>query len=113
MKWISDAPIDNHGKGSSFSPTDSLAGALGACYMTIMGIAANAHEINIIGAQMNIQKSMSSNPRKIEKVTLRLHMPDKSYSPKQKAILAKSAESCPVSRSLHPDMIIDFQILWA
>ncbi|HKK88223.1 MAG TPA: OsmC family protein [Saprospiraceae bacterium] len=110
--WTTDAPVDNQGLGRSFSPTDALAASLGSCYMTIMGIAAQKHKIDIEGASMTIGKYMRNDPRRVHKVRIRLTMPDKNYSEKQKAILINAGRSCPVSRSLHPEMIIDFQITW-
>lgn len=110
--WTTDAPVDNQGLGRSFSPTDALAASLGSCYMTIMGIAAQKHKIDIEGASMTIGKYMRNDPRRLRKVSIRLTMPDKNYNEKQKALLLDAGRSCPVSRSLHPEMIIDFQITW-
>lgn len=112
MKWTTDAPVDNHGLGRSFSPTDALAASLGSCYMTIMGIAAQKHKIDIEGASMTIGKYMRNDPRRLHKVALRLVMPARSYSAKQKEILINAGRSCPVSRSLHSEVIVDFQIAW-
>ena len=110
--WITDAPVDNNGLGRSFSPTDALAASVGSCYVTIMGITAQKHGIDMEGASMTIGKYMYKNPRRIGRITMRLSMPDKNYSPREKEILIRAGSSCPVSYSLHPDVIIDFQIDW-
>jgi putative redox protein len=103
-KLITDAPPDNKGKGEAFSPTDLLATSLGSCMMTLMGIAANTHEIKFSGASMNITKIMTNNPRKVAEVILDINMGDNAYSEKEKKILEYAALTCPVALSLHPDM---------
>jgi len=101
---ITDAPVDNQGKGEAFSPTDLLSASLGSCMMTLMGIAARTHQINIEGTSMKITKIMASNPRKVSEVILEISMPGKNYSEKDKMILEKAAVTCPVALSLHPDI---------
>ena len=104
-KLISDAPLDNKGKGEAFSPTDLLATSLGSCMLTLMGIAANTHDINFSGATMKITKIMSSNPRKVAEVILDINMGGNNYSDKEKKVLEYAALTCPVALSLHPDLI--------
>jgi len=101
---ITDAPPDNKGKGEAFSPTDLLATALGTCAVTIMGIAANEHGFNIDGTTINIIKKMESNPRRVNEVSVEFNFPQKNYSEKEKKIIVKSANTCPVFHSLHPDL---------
>jgi len=73
---ITDAPVDNHGKGESFSPTDLVATALGACMMTIMGIAAERHGLNLVGMKAETVKEMSKDlPRRIASLRTRLTIP--------------------------------------
>jgi len=107
-----DAPVDNKGKGEAFSPTDLVATALGSCILTIMGIAANTHQIDMEGATCQITKIMASNPRRIARIELEIQMPNKNYSDKEKKILEKAAHHCPVSKSLHPDLEEDIKFLW-
>ena len=102
---ITDAPPDNKGKGEAFSPTDLVATSLGSCMLTIMGIAAREHQFNIDGTEIWITKIMKSNPRRIGEVKIEFDFPDISYSPKEKKILELAAFTCPVSQSLHPDLI--------
>ena len=107
---ITDAPIDNNGKGEAFSPTDLTATSLGTCMVTIMGIAADTHNINIDGTVLEITKIMASDPRRISAVEVKLIMPDKLYSSKEQKILETAARTCPVALSLHSDLqqILDF-----
>lgn len=100
-KFITDAPLDNKGKGESFSPTDMVAGALGACIMTIMGIAAREHGFSIDGTTYEITKSMAKDPRRIAEINVVIEFPDIKYTDLQKKLLEKAAYSCPVGATLH------------
>jgi putative redox protein len=102
---ITDAPLDNKGKGEAFSPTDLLATSLGSCMLTIMGIAAREHSFNIDGTQVKIWKIMASDPRRVGEVKIELTFPKNNYTDKQKKFIERSAYSCPVYYSLHPDLI--------
>src|SRR4051812_37192742 len=102
---ISDAPVDNHGKGEAFSPTDLLATSLGSCMLTTMGIACNTHNMSIEGAKVKVTKVMAANPRRVSEVHVEFEMPKNNYSEKEKSILENTAITCPVAKSLHPDII--------
>ncbi|WP_047451421.1 OsmC family protein [Alistipes sp. ZOR0009] len=102
-KIITDAPIDNQGKGEYFSPTDMLATALGSCMLTIMGISARTHGFNIDGTEIKITKVMGTAPRRVVEVIVELFFPT-DYTPKEKKIIELSAKECPVANSLHPDL---------
>ena len=102
---VTDAPVDNHGKGEAFSPTDLMSNSLGCCMLTIMGIAANTHQFNIDGTVVQITKIMQANPRKVAEIKVDFKFPSNSYSEKQKAIIEHAARTCPVALSLHPDLI--------
>jgi putative redox protein len=104
QQFITDAPPDNQGKGDAFSPTDLLATALGACAVTIIGIAANTHGFNIDGTKINITKIMAAAPRRVSEVVVEFHFPKNDYTEKQKTIIRQSALTCPVFQSLHPDL---------
>lgn len=97
-----DAPKDNHGKGERFSPTDLVATALGSCMLSIMGIAAKTHEIDIVDTKIEIEKIMIADPmRRIGEIVVSFHMPKgNNYSDKEKTILEKAAMTCPVFLSL-------------
>jgi putative redox protein len=102
---LTDAPLDNHGRGETFSPTDLLATALGTCMLTVMGIAANRNGINIIQTKIEITKIMNNSPRKVAGVNIIFIMPAILYTDEEKKILENAALTCPVALSLHPDLI--------
>lgn len=109
---ITDAPTDNQGKGEAFSPTDLLSAALGSCMLTIMGIAANTHHIDMDQTRIRITKIMASNPRRVAEVQIEFDMPAKGYSDKEKTILEHAARTCPVALSVHPDLIQTITFNW-
>jgi putative redox protein len=101
---ITDAPLDNQGKGEAFSPTDLLAAALGSCMLTIMGISARSHGFSVDGMAMEITKVMASNPRRVGEVIISFTMPDQPYGDREKQFIETAARTCPVALSLHPDL---------
>ncbi|MFA6275686.1 MAG: OsmC family protein [Pedobacter sp.] len=101
---ITDAPVDNQGKGEAFSPTDLLATSLGNCMLTIVGISAKAHDFNIDGTTAEVTKIMAENPRRVVEIVVDLQFPSNNYTEKEKAIIERAAKTCPVSYSLHPDI---------
>ena len=109
---INDAPVDNHGKGEAFSPTDMVATALGTCILTIMGISAEKNSIDMEGAKAEITKIMAPDPRRIAQIDAMIKMPEKDYSDEEKRLLEQALDNCPVCRSLHPDMVQNIQIIW-
>lgn len=102
---ITDAPVDNKGKGEYFSPTDLVASALGSCIFTIMGIAAREHGFSIDGTSCSITKIMNDSPRKIGEIKIEFDLSSNSYSDKQKKILEYCVKTCPVALSLHESVI--------
>lgn len=100
---ITDAPTDNNGKGEAFSPTDTVATGLASCMMTIMGIKANAMDLDISGAKAEVTKTMAANPRRISKIEVNFEMPS-GIDEKSQKILERVANTCPVHYSLHPDI---------
>ena len=102
---ITDAPLDNQGKGEAFSPTDLMSASLGSCMLTIMGIAAKEHGIDIDGSTCSITKIMAAEPRRVSEIQIRFNFPAIVYSDKQKIILERAAKNCPVAKSLHPDLV--------
>lgn len=109
---LTDAPVDNHGKGETFSPTDLVATALGNCMVTIMGIEANRLAVNIDGTKVEITKQMGIGPRRITKIDANVTVPDRGLSEEQKEMLTKAGINCPVAKSLHPDLIQNVQITY-
>ncbi|MDO9512812.1 MAG: OsmC family protein [Bacteroidales bacterium] len=102
---VTDAPPDNQGLGMYFSPTDMAATSLASCMLTIIGISARTHNFSIDSTHAEVTKIMYSEPRRIGEIHIIFRFPDIEYSPKQKTIIRRSAESCPVMMSLHPDII--------
>lgn len=113
QEFVTDAPVDNNGKGSAFSPTDLLASSLGLCMITIMGIAARTSGFNIDGTKARVTKIMASDPRRVGEVIVELDFPAINYTEREKQIIRQCAKICPVSQSLHPDLkqtvIFNFQ----
>ena len=102
---ITDAPIDNNGRGEAFSPSDLVCAALGSCMMTIMGIVAERNNINLEGTKIDITKVMAADPRRISEIMIDFRMPaGANFSDKEKAMLENAAHTCPVALSLHPDI---------
>ncbi len=99
--FITDAPIDNQGKGEAFSPTDLLATSLGVCAITVVGIAARTHGFNVDGTSIKITKIMASDPRRVGEVIVEMDFPAIKYTEKQKAIIRHTVDICPVSQSLN------------
>ena len=99
-----DAPVDNHGKGEAFSPTDLCASSLGVCMLTIFGIAADKHGVDVCGAKGVVTKEMSADlPRRIARITVDFEVPMPADHPKR-ATLEAAAMNCPVHHSIHPDI---------
>jgi putative redox protein len=111
-KVITDAPLDNRGRGEFFSPTDLLATALGSCIMTIMGIKARDNNIDIEGTEVEITKIMASDPRRVAEVIVEFYFPDKVYSDEEKQLVESVAGISPVPLSLHPDLKQTIRFNW-
>lgn len=112
QSFITDAPVDNNGKGEAFSPTDLTATSLGTCIVTIMGISARNHEIDIDGTRLEVTKHMGTDPRRIEAVDINIIFPDQIYTAKDKKILEAAARTCPVALSLHPELKQNLNFEW-
>ena len=100
---LTDAPIDNNGKGEAFSPTDLVATALASCMITIIAIAAEKNNIDVSKTSANVKKIMGENPRTISDIVIEIKM-SKDLAQKDRIRLEKAALACPVHKSLHPDM---------
>lgn len=109
---ITDAPPDNQGLGRTFSPTDLAATSLGDCIMTVMGIAARARGIDLIGTTYEITKVMASEPRRIGEIHVTFRFPKKNYSDPEKKIIEAVHRTCPVALSLHPDIKQVITYIW-
>lgn len=104
---VTDAPVDNEGKGESFSPTDLVATALASCVLTIMGIAARRHAWKLEGARARIEKHMVTDPeRRIGRLVLHLELPA-GLDARARTTLENAAHACPVHRSLRAELEIE------
>jgi len=101
---ITDAPPDNNGKGEAFSPTDLMSTSLGSCMLTVMGIVAERHQLNITGTKVDITKNMEANPRRVSEIVVEMTFPKNVFTDKEKQLLENAALTCPVAKSLHPDL---------
>ncbi len=112
VKIITDAPVDNQGKGEAFSPTDLVATALADCMITIMGIKAREKGLDLTGTILETTKIMSSEPRRIGEIIIEITFPKNNFSDKDKAIFAAITKSCPVALSLHPEVKQTINLHW-
>jgi putative redox protein len=111
-KLRTDAPLDNGGKASSFSPTDLVGAALGSCMATIMGSFAQRHSIPMEGTKIEVVKTMVQQPiRRILELKVDIYLPVAADHP-QRAALERAALTCPVHQSLHPDVKIPITFHW-
>ncbi len=109
---ITDAPVDNHGKGESFSPTDLVATAVANCMMTVMAIAAERHGVDVKGATVTIGKEMSSDsPRRIVGLKSVMTIPLPADHP-QRSLLEAAALACPVKKSISPEIDASVEFRW-
>ncbi|MAE95541.1 MAG: osmotically inducible protein OsmC [Deltaproteobacteria bacterium] len=108
-----DAPRDNEGRGEAFSPTDLLATALGSCMLTVMGIVARRHEWPLEGATAHVEKHMVADPvRRVGRLVVRFEMPS-GISEEARKVLERTAHTCPVKESLHPDTRVETTFHWS
>lgn len=108
---ISDAPIDNNGKGEAFSPTDTVANGLATCMLTVMGIKARDLEVDFSGSTAEVTKIMGTEPRRITEIHVTFNM-NLITDEKTKTILERTAMTCPVFYSLHPDIKKEIVFKW-
>jgi putative redox protein len=113
---LTDAPLDNHGKGEAFSPTDLVATALGSCMLTIMGIVAQRHNWDLTGMTAHVTKEMAAAPiRRIGKLAVTISIPTEKaelLSAEERTRLEHAAHTCPVHHSLHPDIEAPIHFKW-
>jgi putative redox protein len=107
-----DAPTDNQGRGESFSPTDLVATALGTCMLTVMGIMARTLKLDIAGTTATVEKEMTAEaPRRIQSLAVKIRVPQ-ALSPENQQKLERAAHTCPVHKSLHPDIQTPIEFTW-
>jgi putative redox protein len=107
-----DAPADNHGNAESFSPTDLVAAALGSCILTVIGIKAQSLKIDISGSTAIVEKEMLNHPvRRIRNMGVKIHIPH-SIPASERRLLEDAAHTCPVHKSMHPDLEMPIEFTW-
>ena len=110
--FVTDAPTDNHGKGEAFSPTDLMAAALGSCVLTVMGIVAMRHQMDLAGTRAHVAKEMREDPvRRVSRLAVTVTFP-RTWSAPQRELLERTAKSCPVHHSLHPQIEASIQFVY-
>jgi putative redox protein len=113
-RLVTDAPVDNGGKGDTFSPTDLTATGLGTCLMTIMGLVAKRHDWDLTGTRVRVGKEMTAVPvRRIGALTATISVPaGRIISASDRTLLERAADTCPVRQSLHPDVKVTMVFEW-
>lgn len=107
VRLVTDAPVDNHGRGQSFSPTDLVVTALSTCAVTTAAIALQKHDIRLDGAKIYSEKHMSTDPpRRIVRIVVHIDLPA-GFPHDRRPLLESTARQCPVARSLHPDLDVE------
>ena len=112
QQLVTDAPTDNEGRGETFSPTDLVAAALGSCVLTVMGIVARRHQLDLAGTQAHVRKEMRTDPeRRIGRLVVTITFP-RRFSADQRRWLERAALGCPVHHSLHPEIEAPVEFLY-
>ena len=101
-----DAPVDNNGKGERFSPTDLMSTSLATCMVTVMGIKARQMGFDLNDVKVDVEKIMAAEPRRVSGIHLTFHIPEelRNVELKTKEILKHTGDTCPVMKSIHPDI---------
>lgn len=110
---LTDAPLDNQGQGRFFSPTDLAAVSLANCMMTILGITARAHNIELLSIEADVTKTMASNPRRISEIHVKMNLHANQLDDRKRVVLEKAARACPVAMSLHPEINQDITFTYS
>ena len=110
-KIVTDAPIDNNGKGEAFSPTDLVASSLSSCILTVIGIVSKQIKYDLTNTTSSVKKIMGDNPRRIVEIEVKIEF-SQSADSKKRAIIEKTALNCPVAKSLHPDIKQNISFIW-
>lgn len=109
---ITDAPLDNNGKGEAFSPTDLLASAYVNCMLTIIGIYCNQRDISFNNCTAEVEKHMTDSPRRIGQLDVKIHFEKNNWDEKQKKKIESAALNCPVANSISPDITVNINFIY-
>jgi uncharacterized OsmC-like protein len=110
-KIITDAPIDNHGKGKAFSPTDLVATSLASCMLTIIGIYCQNHAIEFKNGPVEVEKIMGTNPRRIEKINLNIDLSENRWDETTRLKVIAAGKACPVAKTLEGNVLMEFNFI--
>jgi uncharacterized OsmC-like protein len=110
-KIITDAPIDNHGKGEAFSPTDLVATSLASCMLTIIGIYCQNHAIEFKNGHVEVEKIMGTNPRRIEKINLNIDLSENRWDETTRLKVIAAGKACPVAKTLEGNVLMEFNFI--
>ena len=110
-KIITDAPIDNHGKGEAFSPTDLVATSLASCMLTIIGIYCQNHAIEFKNGYVEVEKIMGTNPRRIEKINLNIDLSENRWDETTRLKVIAAGKACPVAKTLEGNVLMEFNFI--
>lgn len=105
---VTDAPVDNHGLGAAFSPTDLVATALGSCFITIVGIYCQQHAINFANCEAKIEKIMATSPRKIAQINIHFDFSGNNWDEKTLEKVIRAGKTCPVHLTLAGNVEINY-----
>ena len=108
---VTDAPLDNNGKGEAFSPTDLVASSLSSCILTVIGIVSKQINYDLTNTKSSVKKLMVNNPRRIVKIEVKIEFSNSADS-RTRSIIEKTALNCPVAKSLHPDIKQNISFVW-
>ena len=114
QELVTDAPRENGGLGEAFSPTDLLAGALGTCLLTVVGVVAQRSHLDLTGMTARVEKDMSAGPvHRVGRVKIVVTMPKGlKLSDSDRSRLENAAKLCPVKQSLHPEVEIQLEFVY-
>jgi putative redox protein len=108
-KIVTDAPVDNNGKGSAFSPTDLCATAYLSCMVTIIGIYCDKNDLTFVHAEGSVNKIMASRPRRIARLEINLDLSGNNWTTDERQAIMKAGEACPVAMSVSEEMEVDIK----
>ena len=107
---LTDAPVDNHGKGEAFSPTDLVATAYASCMLSIIGIYCNEHGLNYTHGEAEVTKIMGTAPRRITEIIIEMDLSGNGWTTEEQEKVSRAAKACPVAKSVHEEITIVFDI---
>lgn len=108
-----DAPKDIGGEASAFSPTDLLGASLGSCVLTTMAMFAERRNIDLTGARFEVQKEMIKEPeRRVGKLPIKIFLPASKVPQEMRETLERVGQTCPVKKSLNPEIDIPIEYVY-